>query len=122
MYHTTSEHHIKTQEKILDMSISNMTNLMDPRPPPQHTTQVMSLRKQVRTLEVELLHARVSGLAGVAFGSRGGEIPDGAGAGADAGNDASSKAVQTAENEAANLRRYVGDVIVGGRCHRCPSL
>lgn len=64
-------------------------------------TQVMALRKEVRTLQVELLHARVSGLAGFAFGSAGGEIPRNRGD--DAG--AAGETVRAAVQEAAELRR-----------------
>lgn len=86
-----------------------ITLIPQPRSIKQNAIQVMALRKQVRTLEVELVHARVSGLAGVAFGSRGGEISGWTADGG--GGDGGGEAARAAQEEAAELRRYAGDVL-----------
>ena len=66
--------------------------------------QVMALRKQVRVMEVELVQARLSGLAG-GFGF-GGVGAQGMGM-ALGGGGASAKAYRDALEETAELRRYV---------------
>lgn len=73
--------------------------------------QVMALRKQLRVMEVELVQARLSGLAGgLGFGGGGGR-----GMGMTVGGGgASAKAYRDALEETAELRRYT---VLKGVCH-----
>lgn len=71
--------------------------------------QVMSLRKQVRVMEVELVQARLSGLAG-GFGFGGGGAP---GMGMSmSGRGASAKAYREALEESAELHRCVRELFL----------
>lgn len=63
----------------------------------------MALRKQVRVLQVELVQAQMSGLAGFGFGGRG---MSAGGDGDGVGERPSGKTARAAVEEASELRRY----------------
>ncbi|CAM9282190.1 unnamed protein product, partial [Hapterophycus canaliculatus] len=72
--------------------------------PPVSYAEVMALRKQVRVMEVELVQARLSGLAGgFGFGTGGAGMMDG-------GGGASEKRYRDALEEAVELRREQSDL------------